>query len=99
MYMWLPSFPSGSVVKGPSANAGDAGLIPRSGRSPGGGNCNPFQFSCLGNPMGRGTWRATAQRVAESQTRLSTHAHMCTAESLCCTSETNKAMSINYTAI
>ena len=42
MYMWLSSFPSGSVVKNPSANAGDAGLIPRSGRSPGGGNCNPF---------------------------------------------------------
>ena len=98
MYLWLPSFPSGSVVKNPSANAGDAGLIPRSGRSPGGGNCHPFQYSCLGNPMDRGPWRAAAQRVANSQTRLRTHAHVCPAESLCCTSETNKAMYISYTS-
>ena len=40
-------------------NAGDAGLIPRLGRSPGGGNSNPLQYSCLGNPMDRGAWRAT----------------------------------------
>ena len=93
--MWLPSFPGDSVVKNPSANAGDADLIPRSGRSPGGGNCNPFQYSCLGNAMDRGTWWATAQ----SQTRLSTHARICTTESLCCTPETNKAMYINYTSI
>ena len=52
----------GSVVKNPPANAGDAGhagLIPGSGRSPGEGNGCPLQYSCLGKPMDRGTWRAT----------------------------------------
>ena len=47
------------MVKNPPANAvasGDAGLIPGSGRSPGGGNGSPFQYSCWDNPMGRGTW-------------------------------------------
>ena len=43
-------------VKKPPANAGDAGLIPGSGRSPGGGNGNPLQYSCLENPMERGSW-------------------------------------------
>ena len=47
-------FPGGSVVKNPPANAGDVGLIPESERSPGEGNGNPLQYSCLGNPMGRG---------------------------------------------
>ena len=50
-------FPSGSVIKTPSANAGDtgdSGSIPGLGRSPGEGNSNPFQYSCLGNPMDRG---------------------------------------------
>ena len=47
-------FPGGSVVKNPPANAGDLGLIPGSGRSPGEGNGNPLQYSCLGNPMDRG---------------------------------------------
>ena len=41
------------------ANAGDVGLIPGSGRSPGGGNGNPLQYSCLENPMDRGAWRGT----------------------------------------
>ena len=52
------------MVKNPSANAGDArdvGLIPGWGRSPGGGNGNPLQFSGLDNPMGRGAWWATVQ--------------------------------------
>ena len=53
------SFPGGSVVKNPSMNAGDADLISRSGRSPGEGNGNPFQYSCLGNAVDRGAWRAT----------------------------------------
>ena len=51
-------FSGGSVVKNPSANVGgleDAGLIPGLGRSPGGGNDNPLQYSCLENPMDRGT--------------------------------------------
>ena len=61
------------VVKNPPANAGnikDVGLIPGSGRSPGGGHGNPLQYSCLENPMDRGAWRATVYRVAKSQTRL-----------------------------
>ena len=49
-------FPSGTVVKNLSANAGFAGLIPQSGRSLGEGNGNPFQYSCLGNPMDKGAW-------------------------------------------
>ena len=49
-------FPEGSVVKNLPANAGDSGLIPGSGRPPGEGNGNPLQYSCLENPMDRGTW-------------------------------------------
>ena len=58
-------FLGGSVVKNPPANAGDAGLIPGSGRPPGGGNGNPLQYSCLGNPMDRGGWQATVQGVTK----------------------------------
>ena len=47
------------MVKNPPANAGDVGLIPGSGRSPGKGNDNPLQYSCLENPFDRGAWRAT----------------------------------------
>ena len=46
-------FPGSSLVKNPSANAGEAGLIPASGRLPGGGNGNPLQYPCLGNSMDR----------------------------------------------
>ena len=59
------------MVKNPLANAGDAGLIPESGRFPGEGNGNPLQYSCLENPMHRGAWWAAVHGVAESQTRLS----------------------------
>ena len=65
-------FPGGAAVKNLSANAGDKSSIPESGRSPGVENGNPFQYSCLENPMDRGAWRATAQGVTKSQTRLST---------------------------
>ena len=61
-------FPAGSVVKNPPANAGDSGLIPSregSGRSPGEGNGNPRQYSCLENPMDRGVWWATVHGVAK----------------------------------
>ena len=61
------------VVKHLLANAEDerdAGLIPGSGRSPGGRHGNPFQYSCLENPMDRGAWWATVHRVTKSQTRL-----------------------------
>ena len=61
------------MVKNPSSNAGDAGLIPGLGRSPGEGNGNPLQYSCLGEPMDRGAWRATARGVAKSQMQLSMH--------------------------
>ena len=61
-------FPGGAVVKNLSANAEDTGLIPGSGRSPGGRNGNLLQYSCLGNPMDRGDWRATVCGVAKSQT-------------------------------
>ena len=64
-------FPHGSVVKNPPANAGDTGLIPGLGRSPGRGNGNQFQYSCLQNPMGRGAWSATVHGVAKSWTLLS----------------------------
>ena len=59
------------LVKNPPANAGDAGLISGSGRSPGQGNGYRLQYSCLGNPMDRGAWRATAHGVAKSPTQLS----------------------------
>ena len=60
------SFPGGSDCKESTCNAGDMGLIPGLGRSPGGGHGNPLQYSCLENPMDRGAWWATAngsQRV------------------------------------
>ena len=54
------------VVKKPPANAGDAGLIPGSGRSPGKGRDKTLKYSCLENPMDRGGWWATVHRVAKS---------------------------------
>ena len=67
-------FPGGSIVKNPPANAGDTGnmgLIPGSGRSTGGGNGKPFQYSCLGNSVDRGAWQAIVHGVAKNQTQLS----------------------------
>ena len=58
-YISIKGFPGGSEIKNLSVNAGDAGLIPGSGRSPGEGNGNPLQYSCLENPMDGGTWWAT----------------------------------------
>ena len=54
------------MVKNPPANARDEGLIPGSGRSPGKGNGNPLQYSCLGSPMDRGAWQSTIHGVIES---------------------------------
>ena len=68
-------------VKNLPANAGDirdVGLIPGSGRSPGGWHGNPLQYSCLENPMDRGAWRPTVHGVAKSQTQpkqLNKHTH------------------------
>ena len=53
------------MIKHMPANAGDAGSIPMLGRSPGEGNSNPLQYSCLGNPMDRGAWRATVYQVTK----------------------------------
>ena len=69
--MKLPGFPGGSDGKDSACNAGDLGLIPGLGRSPGEGHGNPLQYSCLENPMDGGAWWATVHRVAKSQTRLS----------------------------
>ena len=72
-FLWLSNilFPGGSVVKNLPATAEDIGLIPGLGRSPGEGNDNPLQYSCLEDPMDRGAWRATVHRVTKSQTQLS----------------------------
>ena len=78
-WWWLRGFPDGSVVKNLPANAGDtgdSGLIPGSTRSPGGGNGNALQYSCLKSPMDRGAWWAAVHGIAESQTRLSTEVVM-----------------------
>ena len=58
-------FPGDAVIKNPPASAEDTGLIPGSGRSPEGGHGNPLQYSCLGNSMDRGAWRAIVHRVAK----------------------------------
>ena len=65
------SFPGGSVARNSPANAGGEGSIPGLGRSPGEGNGNTLQYSCLESSMDGGAWWATVQGVAESQTRLS----------------------------
>ena len=70
----LMGFPGGSVVKESAYNARDAGLIPGSGRSPGGGNSNPLQHSSLENSMHRGAWWAIVHGVTKRWTQLSTHA-------------------------
>ena len=81
IYTYLCSiwgFLGGTMVKNSPTNAGGAGdldSIPGSERSPGEGNGNPLQYSCLGNPMDRGAWWATVHGVAESQTQLSNWAH------------------------
>ena len=62
-------FPGGSVVKNPPASAGEDSIL-ESGRSPGGGNGNPFQYSCLGNSMDRGAWWATVHGVTKESTGL-----------------------------
>ena len=65
------SFPGGSEGKVSAFNVEDLGSIPVWGRSPGEGNGNPFQYSCLENPMGGEAWWATVHGVTKSQTRLS----------------------------
>ena len=79
LLFWYLGSPGGSVVKNSPASAGDtgdAGLIPLSGRSPGGGNSNPLQYSCLENPMDGGAWWAVVHRVAKRRTQPSMLAHV-----------------------
>ena len=65
-----------SVVKNSLANAGDVGSVPGLGRSPGEGNGNPLQYSCLGNPQNRGVWWVTVHGVSkESDTTEGVHAY------------------------
>ena len=71
-------FSGGFDAKASACNAGDLGLIPGSGRSPGEGNGNPLQYSCLENSMDGGAWRATVHGVAKSRTRLSDFTHSLT---------------------
>jgi len=69
----IQGFPGGTVVKNSFTNAGgpgDAGSIPRLGRSPGGGNDNLLQYSCLENSMDRGAWWTTVHGVTKSQTYI-----------------------------
>ena len=76
--MWIhltAGFPGGSVVKNPSANAGDVGSISGSGRSPGEGNDSPLQCSCLEKPMDREAWWATIHVVIKVKHVLVTEQH------------------------
>ena len=68
VYLW--GFHAGSDGKESVCSVGNLGSIPGWGRPPGGGRGNPLQYSCLGNPMDRGAWRATVHRVTKSRTRL-----------------------------
>ena len=65
MVYYVMGFPGGSVVKNPPANTEDLSLILGLGRSPEKGNGNPLQYSCPGNPMDGGAWRATVSGVAK----------------------------------
>ena len=64
-------FPGGLDSKEPACDSGDVGSIPGSGRSPGEGNGNPLQYSCLENSMNRGAWQAIVHGVSKSWLQLS----------------------------
>ena len=70
LYIYM-GFPAGSDGEESACNSGDPGSIPGEGRSPGEGNGNPLQYSCLENSRDRGAWWATADGVLKSQTGLS----------------------------
>ena len=81
-------FSGGSDGKASACNSGDLGSIPGSGSSPGEGNGNPLQYSCLENPMDRGAWWAAVRGVAKSRTQLSNSSfsmsHSCLFACMCC---------------
>ena len=68
LVIYYTVFPGDSDGKQSACNAGDSGSIPVLGRTPGEGNGNPLQYSCLENPMEKGAWEATVHRVTKSQT-------------------------------
>ena len=75
MHPYVHGFPHSSVGEASACNAGNPGLIPGLGGSPGGGHGNPLQYSCLENPVSRGAWQAIVHRVVQSRiwlNRLST---------------------------
>ena len=74
-YKELTLIPGGTVAKNLPANAGDAGVIPRSGRSSGEGNGNPLQYSCLENHLDTGGWWATVHGVTKNRRQLSMHSY------------------------
>ena len=63
----IKGLPCSSIGKESICNAGDSGLIPELGRSPGEGNGNSFQYSCLGNPMDREAWQAIVHGVRKEK--------------------------------
>ena len=76
LFLYRSSFPGGSVIKNPPANAEDVGSVPELGRSLGERNGNPLRFSCLENPMDKGAWWATVHwvtRVTKQQQRYVSH--------------------------
>ena len=78
IYPMYWDFPGGSDGKASACNAGDLGSIPGLGRSPGEGNGNPLQYSCLDNPMDGEAWWATVHWVAKSRTQPSDFTHSLT---------------------
>ena len=76
MRIYWTGFPSGSAGKESACNAGNLGLIPELGRSPGGGRGNPLQYSCLENSMDTGAWWDTVDGITESNT-VTKHSPTC----------------------
>ena len=88
--------PGGSEVKVSACNTGDPGSIPGLGRSPGEGNGNPLQDSCLENPMDREAWWATVHGVTKSRTQLSNFTYLLTYNNTDYTDNTDGAPSYTH---